>query len=432
MNRTYIIPLSPVARFMATQLACAGADPCIVLPQKMREVFLKSQSSITYINRISRDNLFQRRHTFPSVSVDRLVSVCRPAEAVMERTYGSTNESERVVLRMNARLSLVVPASHVKTILNPNTSECPFIPPPDSDVIILNPHFGQVEGYVRAIRELYMDGEREPRIWSAICTHRVTNAPFWGVEHRSIGELKIARVPFTVVDGGDDYQDIANVGHDEIVQSELVKNILSIPMMLPQMQSYRQQVMLTAEQTVVEAALSLATIEEYADGLAIGHLKVEDMVDFTEMAEIAHLEGSSGSDSAARSMVLDIVTEATRVLKRHRLVKQISVNSPVVNAVLSKERLYNLSLNIVNDHTLLTKLNYSFDSFRHFEGELKDAYGCADTGGDTGGDVRSPPHAIHANRYICELGSLFGIPTPANRKVCDLYEAAVAQSASTP
>lgn len=392
MTQTYLVPLSACTRFLATQLSSELSKPHMLLPKHLLKPFLTEHSSITYINRISPMNPFERKHTFPLSSTRHLERLCR-------RRPGAAGEAETPGTHRPPLSSVILPGSQLTPVLCPDAQTVSFVPPPEMDLLIVNPHFGQIEEYMAKIAPFYT-AEDKPRLWSAISTHTLSNAPCWGVEHRGIGELKISYVPFRGTPGSSD--DTPRVA-DLIERSPLMTDILSTPTLLPQVETYSQSNILLVEQLIVEAALNPVLYNLASKPLD---------------SDIPQLNTSQRLNET----IFNIIKEAVDVLKHHPIITSLLASSPVMNSVLSKKRLLNLVLNLIYSGSVGPHLKSNRDLVESIDIVDKKNETNAALGEDKAGHVLRIRDPAKANRFIHKQGSKLNIQTPTNREICNLIE----------
>lgn len=381
-----IVPLSPTARFLATQLSSSSFKPNILLPKHLIKPFLTSESVITYINKISSLNPFQKTHKFSSSTTKYLEYLSKKGNDIIS----SSSSSE---------ISIILPASQLNPILNSDLIQ--FIPPPNSDIIILNPHFGQIENYIHSI-EKNLSNSNPPRFWSIISTHSLLNAPNWGVEHQSIGEFKISNIPILSLNNDFNYDHNLNIIED----SYIIKKILNTSILLPQYQSYIQSNLLLTEQLITEAALCpLLYIENF------------DIDGFQYNKSIS-----------TKILISEIIDESIDILKNHPLLINLKYKTPILNSLLSKDRLYNLILNIVKNNSesfkmkKISNLNLIKNSLNNLV--VKDKLIFKKNPNDIETDVVLPIRDYaRANTYLYKLGLQLNIKAKSNRFVSKFLDA---------
>lgn len=397
----HLIPLSPTARFLATQLSSETKRPHILLPKHLLKPFLTSDSTIKYINKISPLNSFERKHKFSASSIKYL------------EYLAGTNFNDQT-----STLSLIIPSSQLTPIFNTNLHDLSFKPPLNSDILVLDPHLGQVEKYMSIISKTYdsADIQSMPRFWSIISTHLLSNAPSWGVKHQSIGELKISYIPYNnlVNDKDNNVMDIIN-------SSTTIKEILNTPTLLPQCQSYLQTNLLLIEQMIIEAALCPLIYSDPSSSFNILHsFKKLDLFNIN-----IDINRDTEKNRAIKSIVLQIVDESIKVFKKDEFIQSLFKSSPMLNSILSKERLFNLVLNVVHNDNAIS--NLSSNPYRHlinFEKNIrKNDLLDLDNEDDQPSQLTRLRDPAKANRFIFKLGLKTGIHTPANKFVCDLLSA---------
>lgn len=376
-----IVPLSPTARFLATQLSSRSFKPNILLPKHLIKPFLTSESLITYINKISPLNPFQKNYKFSSSTTKYLEYLSKKGNDIVS----------------SSEISIILPASQLNPILKSDLIQ--FIPPPNSDIIILNPHFGQIENYIYSIKK-NLSNVNPPRFWSIISTHSLFNAPNWGVEHQSIGEFKISNIPITFSDNNFNNNYNYNSNLNLIENSYIIKKILNTSILLPQYQSYIQSNLLLIEQLITEAALCpLLYIENF------------------------DIDGFQHNKSISTKMLItEIINESISILKNHPLLININKNNPILNSLLSNDRLYNLILNIVKNNSesfkmkKISNLNSINNSLNNLS--IKDKLIFKKDPNDIETDIVLPIRDYaRANNYLYKLGLQFNIKAKSNRFV---------------
>lgn len=402
MVKTYVVPLSLTSRLLATQLLTPASKPHILLPKHLIKSFLTENSTITYRNSISSLNSFQRQHTFPLSSTKHLERISRPFDVVssMLNSYSSSNP-----------ISLIIPASQINPILNPKFQETAFVPPPNSDIFIVNPYFGQIEDYISSISSNYEKTER-PRIWSIISTHLLSNIPFWGVEHQSIGEMKISYVPF---EANDNDLDISNL----LLDSESLQQILNTSSLLPQLEPYFNSNMLLAEQLIVEAALSPLLLQSpYANKEFLSISSPEDNIHYN----IIDNDESEETNIKIKTTMLNIIEESIKVLKRSPIHESFLDKAPVFNSVLSRDRLFNLVLNTLYNDKTINNLQQHINSYRDLMKIRSKIYEDDMAMDEKFSKINRLRNPSRANKLICTQGLKYGIVTPNNKSICDKFK----------
>lgn len=383
----HVVPLSPTARFLATQLSSESFRPNILLPKHLLKPFLTSESTITYINEISPLNSFQRKHTYPTSSTRYLETISRISAAA------------------TSQISIALPSSQIRPIFNSESIK--FIPPPNSDIIILDPHFGQAEKYVSSVMSNFQisasspyDLRSLPRFWSIVSTHLLADAPSWGIKHQSVGEFIVSPIlPF------------ANDSRTEIElinSSDVMKQILNTPTLSPQYEPYLKTKLLLLEQLIIETALCSIIYTDYSS-------KYEVLRSYSKSRSFASNNDiySDVEDSvSAKSLVLNIIDECIAVLRKHEPVLELEKTTPMLTAVLSRERLFNLTLNILQNDTSLPNLKH----YKQLMNESFSNYTNDDQQKTESPHFRNP---ARANRFIFKLGLQVGVKTPSNNFVCD-------------
>jgi hypothetical protein len=411
-TNTYIIPLSLTTRFLATQLSTPTSKPHILLPKPLIKSFLTENSTITYRNEISSLNPFQKKYTFQLSSTKYLERISRSFNVVSTplKSYTSYNP-----------ISLIIPASQINPILNPKFQETAFCPPPNSDIFIVNPYFGQIEKYISSISSNYSISER-PRIWSIISTHLLFNTPSWGVEHHSIGEIKISNVPFDLNDlnisnnnNNNNNQDIIQL----IKKSTTLQQILNSSTLLPQLEPYLNSTMLLAEQLIIEAAFSPLLYPTAISSIELLSLSTPE----NEFNIKSQLEFKSENENKIKlkTTILEIIQESINVLKKSPIFNKFSRETPVFNAILSQERLFNLVLNILYNNKIITNLQSHINSYKNLvkmkQRILLDSMDVEDKFFKIN-RLRNPSRA---NKFICQEGLKYNVATSTNKLICEKF-----------
>lgn len=406
-----VIPLSPTARFLTTQLSSESFRPNILLPKHLLKPFLTSESTITYINEISPLNSFQRKHTYPTSSTKYLEYISRASASGNAFKDPSSSSS-------HSQLSIVLPSSQINPILNSESIK--FVPPLNSDIVFLDPHFGQIEKYISSIASTLPPSHSSshtsqslPRFWSIVSTHLLANAPSWGVRHQSVGEFIISPVSLNLEE--------LRSETDLIESSEVIKKILNTPTLSPQYQPFSMTRLLLLEQLIIEAALCSVIHTEYSS-------LYEALKSYTTSSSIDSNYGIYSDHDrtiSAKSMILRVISECIAVLKRYEPLIKIRESTPMLNAILSKERLFNLTLNIIQSDTSLTHLkNYKYlmkkiqPTDKAYRNEKN-----SESEDDRLSEMPYPRNPARANNFIFKLGLQNGVKTPANKYVCDLLSA---------
>ena len=387
----HIVPLSPTARFLATQLSSESFRPNILLPKHLLKPFLTSESTITYINEISPLNSFQRKHSYPTSSTRYLETISRTSATA------------------TSQISIAIPSSQIKPIFNSESIK--FIPPPNSDIIILDPHFGQAEKYVSSVLSNFQtsasssyDLQSLPRFWSIISTHLLADAPSWGIKHQSVGEFIVSPIlPFP----NDSRSEI-----ELINSSDVMKQILNTPTLSPQYETYSKTRLLLLEQLIIEAALCSIIYTDHSS-------QYEVLRSYWKSRSFAlnHDIYSDLADSiSAKPLVLAIIGECITVLEKYEPVVELGKVTPMLKAVLSKERLFNLTLNIIQNDTSLPNL-------KHYKQLISKSFSNYTNDDEQTTEILHFRDPARANRFIFKLGLQVGVKTPTNSSVCDSLSA---------
>lgn len=389
MSSTYIIPLSPAARFLATQLSSATSKPHIVLPPHLMKPFMTAESKITYINKISPSNQFNRTHSFPCSSLKFLERISRPVDV-----FSNPIATNPKPVSSTHPISMVIPASQITTVLDPLHQESLLTLPPNSNLVILNPYYGQIEKFMKRISSKYNIFER-PKVWSAISTHHLTNSTLWSIEHRSIGELKVTLVPYEDIEQSVDISHIIN-------DCKVVKDILNTPSVLPQLESYTQSNLLLIDQLITDAALSPLMLDQYKDALE------------NDISDVEYNED-------LKFLISRIIDEAVDVISYDPLFNRLLSQSPSFNSLLSSKRIFNKVMNILQNKHLMSlhsNLDYKGDLLK-MRKRNEYEYNSIMKGNKISkiSRMRDP---TKANRQIVKLGHQLNIKTPANYRVAHL------------
>lgn len=410
---TNILPLSTTARFLATQLSSESFKPNVILPTHLIKPFLTSESSITYINKISPSNAFQRKHSFSASSTKYLQYLSWKDNYQAPITTSATpSTSSSISPTSSSPFSIIIPASQLTPIFNFESIK--FIPPPNTDIIVLDPHFGQIERYMETISSHFANAgnvneeNNYPRFWSIISTHSLSYAPSWGVRHHTIGEFKISSVPFirnTDTTGESPIQLIEN--------SPIMKRIMNTSTLQPQYQEYFQSNLVLLEQLIVEAALCPLIYNSNDSFFSLGRL-------------------NSYLNKDIKSIIGDVVDECITVLQHHQILKDFNQgsnsNRVILNSVLSRDRLLKIILDLAKNYNSIPNLNphsnflnYNLRiSKKQFEADQEATENSNDihinNDNDNGNEkvmkyYRDP---VRANRFIHQLGSQHGILTLKN------------------
>ncbi|TID29180.1 hypothetical protein CANINC_002137 [Pichia inconspicua] len=381
MSTNNIIPLSAAARFLATQLSSVIARPQVVLPPHLLKPFLTAESKITYINKISPNNTFTRSHSFPCSSIKFLERASRP--------IGGNSDSNLNGESTPNPFSLILPASQLTLLLDPNSQDSALLPPPNSIIVIVNPYYGQIEKFMSRFTNNYLSNER-PKIWTAVCTHNLTNGPSWSVEHRSIGEVKLAHVPFEDSNPAVDMNKM-------IDESNVIKDILNTPPLLPQIETYDQINQLLIDQLITEAALTPLLHHSFKD------------IDIC-------------SDENFKDLSYKIIEEAVEAINQDKLFIKFCSKNAAFKSILSTKRLFHKTRNVLknNDNIIrmFANLDADEDILKMRERNKHEYERMID--GDRDVKISRIRDPVKANRYIKKLGSKNGLRTPANSHVVTL------------
>ena len=422
-QQPWVVPLSLSARLLATQLASETLSPRILLPPHLLKSYRNNESIMSYVNKISISNPFQRKHKLQASSV-------------------------KLLERLQEPLTLVIPASQLTPILDPSPMDAreTIVPPPGSDILIVDPYFGQVEAYANRIRPYYYNEDatvetaEPPRIWSVISTHLLTNTSGWTVEHASMGELKISHVPFQFKYNHKTIETL-------VKESPIIQQLLTTPLLLPQLQSQEQTSTFLAEQMIMESAMSLMTHPEYTPL----YKELKYHATSSHMDTHIDMEADFAGDRVIllKKTLLRIVEESIKVIRGTSLAKEMLASSPVLNAVLSRERMFNKVLNIIYSDDAVSHLMATVDPHKEITKRKKileritsretrfTRNGSNEDDNEIPGNSRKadrendkgniPMRSIHlrnpakANRFICKEGQKLGIRTTMNQMVCSKF-----------
>lgn len=381
MSKTYLIPLSLPARFLATQLSSVASKPRVVLPPHLMKAFLTAESRITYINKISPNNLFECSHLFSCSSFKFFEKIFRPVGVPIDS--GLNNNS------IATPISLITPASQLNLLLDPDSCDSAILPPPKSTIIVVNPYYGQVEKFMSRISFNYQINER-PRVWVVVCTHQLTNGPLWSVEHRSIGEMKIAYVPYESSN--------LDLNMDRIINdSKVIKDILNTHTLLPQVETYDQINQLLIDQLILEAALApiIYSFYEDVDGLL---------------------------NDSVKALSNRIIEEAVEVISHDNLFINLSFKSAAFGAGLSTRRFLKKTESILQNNNDIIQMyanqNTNEETLK-MRKKNKQEYGRINRG-EKNVKISRMRDPAKANRYLKNLGFQNGLKTPANSQVLTL------------
>lgn len=377
---TNIVPLSPTARFLATQLSSKTFHPNILLPKHLIKPFLTSESEITYVNNISSLNSFERKHKFSASSTKYLDYLSKIGNDISSFSSNHTSTSQ---------ISIILPSSQLNPIFKSELIQ--FIPPPNSDIILLNPYFGQVEKYIESISDS-LSLINPPRFWSIISTHQLTNAPNWGVKHQSIGEFKISSISSFTKNNNSDI--------DLIKNSNIIKKIFNTSTLIPQFQSNLQTNLLLVEQLIIEAAL-----------FPIIHLNKSKSKNILE--DKGDNYNSIDLNFSKKSLIKNIINESIIILKNHQLFNISKNDNLLINAILSEDRIYKYILNLIETNQIRKFNNSNLTNEKIII--RKDP-------NDEENDIILPiRNESRANSFIFKLGLQYNISSPANKYVCDEF-----------
>ncbi|GMM28862.1 hypothetical protein DAMA08_015780 [Martiniozyma asiatica (nom. inval.)] len=301
----FIVPLSPTSRLLALLSKCKWE---ILLPLESQRLFLQQNSSLYYSNKISGRDFSKQFHSVITSPFD-------PQFHLSNNSHSTEFKKERH--------SVTVPLSGLNF-----TS---IVPPPNTDVVLVDPYLYQPESFINEMVSYYkrqhadLPLDQYPKVWSVISTHLLGSQP-WGVEHWSIGELRIAQVPLplsttTVTD--------ANVSSNESTSSDgihitpdimrsIIGEFVHTPELNPQFDSYFTHQMIMVEQMVLRAGLLPFTLPKDI---------VENILAKIGMSKL----------ELARA----IVNDTTLLLQRNKKWQNYPT-SPVVNALFNPFRLKDL------------------------------------------------------------------------------------------
>ena len=413
MGIPYIIPLSATSRFLATQLSTENCIPHIILPKNNLKYFLKNGSSISYNNQISSSNYFKRTHKFPSSSFQYL-------------------QNKYKVDSNNNPISIFIPSSQLNKFSISDDNNI-FIPPPNSDIFIINPYFGQIENYQQKLSKYYnnkidsIHSKSKPRFWSLISNHLVTNGTFWDINHKGIGELKITYIPFNYIEAS---------SNEIINSSQIIKQIFQTPTLLPIIYSYSNINLLLIEQMIIQSSISLINHIEF---LPI----YQNLKNNSSLSSENEIDIYFDKRIKLKKLIYDLINESVKVLKEHPIVKHYIKLTPTYLATLSEERLFNIVLNLIYSDKVVSSISNNINplneiikrkkfvklNLKENEKLNKKNESLVDKYNNNNNNNKSEyDNIIHLrdfakfNRHISKLGSTFGIKTPKNKLVCRLLD----------
>lgn len=437
--------MSPTARFLATQLSTENFKPHIVLPKHLLKPFLTSNSTIKYVNKISPLNSFQKSYSFPtsstnvlnkyqnSFSNNNVKNTTKHTTTTTTTTTGNTNNyNNKSNANNNSISSIIIPSNQLTPIFNVKLENLCFSPPFNSDIIVLNPFYGQIEKYMSFVESNLITSnnfDNAPRFWSAISTHILKNGPLWDVTLESIGELKLSYIPYkndkqNLINNNDAFYN--NLLNEKIRSSNIIKHFINTPSILPQFISYKQNLILLVEQLIMEAVLNPLIYSEKLSSFDM--LDEFDSSIDTNTFDFSIFSNNSKAISTKR-FILNIVEESINVLKNDPLLFEIFNNSPVVNATLSKTRLFNEILNVIQNNILSGNIYSKFTNYAYsLNSNINDISKNSRESLSNEKELQESNHLrdpIKSNKFIINLGLKHGIPTPTNKYVCNLIKKSI-------
>lgn len=205
MGRSYIVATTATTRLIAMLLS--PKQKTVLLPPSQAEAFFLADNTMTYTNRLHREESFSLNASFP-LKTTVPISVRREDSVVLPALRGGALDVSAFELL--------------------------------GQILVVNPLFGQSRDLARAYKNV--------AVWSLHSSHRVRLAPGFGVDHLEMGEMRLS--PATADGTGE--------GMLKRVPGEIVREILTCPETNAQLEGEVDSIVTLVEEIAIKGGSHVA------------------------------------------------------------------------------------------------------------------------------------------------------------------------------
>ncbi|VEU19637.1 DEKNAAC100512 [Brettanomyces naardenensis] len=379
----YILGSDSNARFLASQFACRN-DSWLRLSlmfnkDSVLRSYFNSESMITYENRLNRYNPVRVTSKVPAVlepQVERNDGVRMFTDKTTEGTASRPSEDRHIdnLIVTNRASQRWVRLQRYRDYM---TS--------DTNLVFVNPVLGSME---RAMKGLYGENKKQcPQLWQVLSSHVLENGQNFDVKHLTAGDVRISACPRT-----ESFLELVE-RQEQLFPNDrevpyCIKKMMELPMLNSLYFPYRDAYVTQLERMVVDCCI---------------------------YPLVALLDGDLPTISSVRTIeqtVSHIIEECLLVLGHLNRVKALRKIDPTIDAVLDKQRLFDIVLQIIN--TVDTSSRRSKKDKFHEGNAILQAKLLPSVGMTSKLDLRG------ANGYIVLMGKEQKVDTPVNRTLMDL------------